>query len=149
MPFLGAHFTLTAAGAVKIGPTALPAAGREHYAGVAGADPSEAAAIAGRWLQLSAQAPFRELVAREVPKLWRRHLVRQADALLDGVDPRHFVRWGPPGIRAQLFDRRQSRLVDDFTIAAAPGVVHVLNAVSPGFTASLALADTLADRVLA
>ena len=75
--------------------------------------------------------------------------MRQAAALIDGVDPRHFVRWGPPGIRAQLFDRRQSRLVDDFTIAAAPGVVHVLNAVSPGFTASLALADTLADRVLA
>ena len=33
-PFLGVHFTLTAEGRVKIGPTAIPAFWREHYRGV-------------------------------------------------------------------------------------------------------------------
>ncbi len=34
-PFLGVHFTITAEGRIKIGPTAIPAFWREHYSGLA------------------------------------------------------------------------------------------------------------------
>lgn len=44
-PFLGVHFTLTASGQIKIGPTAIPAFWREQYGGISNFSASEAADI--------------------------------------------------------------------------------------------------------
>jgi len=52
---------------------------------------------------------------------------------------------GGSGVRAQALDRK-GNLVDDFAIETSPRMLHVLNAPSPGATASLAIGDTLADR---
>ena len=43
------------------------------------------------------------------------------------------------GIRPQIVDRR-GKLVDDFLIERQGNQVHILNAVSPGLTSSLAFA---------
>ena len=51
-PFLGVHFTLTVDGKVKIGPTAIPAFWREHYAGIANFKLSEALDIIYRETKL-------------------------------------------------------------------------------------------------
>ena len=148
MPFLGVHFTTTVTGGVKIGPTAMPAAWREQYEGLGGASLGELADVARRQLHLMwADAGVRQLAGRELGKLSRRVLVRRAQPLLDGVDPRHYRRWGRPGIRAQLVDEATGRLVSDFVVRDAEGSVHVLNAVSPGFTCALPFGELLADRV--
>ena len=49
------------------------------------------------------------------------------------------------GIRAQAVSRT-GQLVDDFTISATPGTIHVRNAPSPAATSSFALAKEIADR---
>ncbi len=46
-------------------------------------------------------------------------------------------------MRAQAVDS-QGRLVDDFVIETTEKAVHVLNAPSPGATASLAIGDYVA-----
>jgi L-2-hydroxyglutarate oxidase LhgO len=47
-------------------------------------------------------------------------------------------------VRAQAVDR-QGRLLDDFDIVQAPGAIHVRNVPSPAATASLRIAQHLAD----
>jgi 2-hydroxyglutarate dehydrogenase len=53
---------------------------------------------------------------------------------------------GPAGIRAQAV-ARDGTLIDDFVVSDTPRALHVRNAPSPAATASLALADLIADRV--
>ena len=57
------------------------------------------------------------------------------------------IQRAPAGVRAQAVDAK-GNLVDDFLIDAEGSVVHVLNAPSPAATASLAIADLIADRAL-
>jgi len=54
---------------------------------------------------------------------------------------------GGSGVRAQAV-AADGRLIDDFHIQTAPGMVHVLNAPSPAATASLAIGREIANRIL-
>jgi (S)-2-hydroxyglutarate dehydrogenase len=146
-PWLGVHFTVTAAGRVKIGPTAMPALWRENYAGLSGFSAGELADILRReaGLFLRNDFGFRTIAAQELPKYFRRALVRRAADLVDGVLPAHFRQWGEPGIRAQLLDIRERRLVMDFVLEGDDRSLHVLNAVSPAFTCCLAFAGMALD----
>jgi hypothetical protein len=73
--------------------------------------------------------------------LWRRHLVHAAAQLVPSVRPEDFRRRGRPGIRAQLFHLPSRRLEMDFVVRADDDSTHVLNAVSPAWTGSLAFAE--------
>ena len=148
-PFLGVHFTVTAAGGVKIGPTAIPALWREHYDGLSRFDLGELSEIA--WLQarlfLGAGFDFRRLALEEIRKNFRSVMVGQAAALVDRLDPSAYTRWGKPGLRAQLVDLETKSLVMDFLIEGDGRSRHVLNAVSPGFTCSLPFAAHVCDGI--
>jgi len=67
---------------------------------------------------------------RYVPELRRADVERSAHA----------------GVRAQAIGRDGS-LIDDFVVDETERAVHVRNAPSPAATASLALAEEIADRV--
>ena len=55
---------------------------------------------------------------------------------------------GGSGVRAQAVDR-DGKLVDDFCVQLAPGIVNVLNAPSPAATASLAIGHEIAAQAFA
>ena len=135
-PFLGVHFTLTAAGNVKIGPTAIPAFWRQHYGGLANFDLGECAEILARQagLLFSNAGDFRSLAWSEVRKYSRRRIVELAAELVQGTRPAQYRRWGQAGIRAQLLDLETRTLDMDFRCLGDDRSFHVLNAVSPGFT---------------
>jgi len=149
-PFLGVHFTVAVDGRVKIGPTAIPAFWRENYSGLDNFSASEMLDIGVRQLGLMAGADFnfRSLAFEEIRKFSRRHMVSLAARLALGVDASRYVRWGKPGIRAQLIDIRTRRLVMDFLLEGDAGSMHVLNAVSPGFTCAMPFAGHVVERVL-
>ena len=65
-----------------------------------------------------------------------------------GVKPEHIELSQKVGIRSQLFNRQTERLEDDFLCLPGPSSTHVLNAISPAFTASFALADLIIDQAL-
>ena len=148
-PFLGVHFTVTADGHSKIGPTAIPCLWREQYGGVSGFKLGELAptlwATAG--LVLHAGFDFRALALEELRKRDRRHLVELAAKLADGVRVEQYSRWGAPGIRAQLMDVRKRTLVQDFCLEGDDRSLHVLNAVSPGWTCSIPFSRFVCDQV--
>ena len=148
-PFLDVHVTITAAGAVKIGPTATPAFWREHYGGLRNFRAGECASIVAREATLFARDDFgfRRHAVRELRRYGKRQLVAAAAAIATGLEPRHFAHWAPPGIRAQLYDKQARKLEMDFKHEGDDRSFHVLNAVSPAFTCSLPFAEYLVDRM--
>jgi L-2-hydroxyglutarate oxidase LhgO len=142
-PFLGVHFTRRIDGKVEVGPNAVLARGREHY--------RETATDWGD-LRETLQVPgFRKLAMRhwrtgasEMIRSRSRSLyARSARRLVPGVRPEHLIPGGA-GVRAQAVSP-DGRLVDDFVIEVAGSTVHVLNAPSPGATASLAIGAHVAS----
>jgi len=150
-PFLGVHFTVTAEGRAKIGPTAIPALWREQYEGAANFDAREFLDIVRRQAGLAVTAGFDfvRLAVEEVRKYSRRRLVALAARLAHGVRAEHYRRWGRPGIRAQLVDLRKRRLEMDFVLEGDDRSFHVLNAVSPAFTCSLPFSRFVASEIAA
>lgn len=148
-PFLGVHFTVTADGKAKIGPTAIPALWREHYSGLGNFDLREFWETVSLELDLFARNSFqfRTLARREMEKYSKRRLTELAAGLVRGLKPASDWRWGPAGIRAQLVDLARRRLIMDFCIEGDGTSLHVLNAVSPAFTCSLPFADYLVGRI--
>lgn len=141
-PFLGVHFTVTVDGHAKIGPTAIPAFWREQYGGLSNLDPADCAATLWRELGLILFAgfDFKRLAVEELAKYNRHHLVKLAGELASGVHTRDYRRWGRAGIRAQLMDVRTRKLEMDFVIEGDSNSLHILNAVSPGWTCSIPFA---------
>ena len=129
-PFLGVHFTVTVDGLVKIGPTARPSV------------------VDGAWLMLT-NAELRAHAFQELRKASRRHIVHLASSLAEGVRPQDYTRWGHPGIRAQLYDTKTHALEMDFVIERGERSLHILNAVSPGFTCAMSFAEYVVDQIAA
>ena len=148
-PFLGVHFTVAADGRAKIGPTAVPALWREHYGGLSRFSAVEFAQIVRLQarLLLTSDWGFRRLAWEELRKRSRARLVELAGGLAEGVRLADYARWGRPGLRAQLVDLETGRLVADFLWEGDGRSLHVLNAVSPGFTCCLPFADLVCDEI--
>ncbi|MGP0630164.1 L-2-hydroxyglutarate oxidase [Nitrospina sp. 32_T5] len=148
-PFLGVHFTVTVDGRAKIGPTAIPAFWREHYGGFKNFKLREMADICLRQLSLALHSDFdfRRLALEEMKKQYAPYMVRQAARMARGVRPGQYKNWGAPGIRAQLVDLRGPSLVMDFLLEGDARSLHILNAVSPGFTCAFPFAEHVCDRI--
>jgi (S)-2-hydroxyglutarate dehydrogenase len=145
-PFLGVHFTVGVDGAVKIGPTAAPALWREQYGGLANLSLRELGEIALRGsLLLASDASLRRHAVDELRKLSRASIVARAATLVRGVHAEDYRRWGKPGIRAQLYDTKRRALEMDFVIEGDERSLHILNAVSPGFTCAMPFAQYVVD----
>jgi L-2-hydroxyglutarate oxidase LhgO len=147
-PFLGVHFTVTGDGQMKIGPTAIPAFWRENYAGLDRAQPKELfeTITTNAGLFWRNQFNFRKLAIEETKKNSMMYLKHLAGKLVKNFDLKSFNQWSRPGIRAQLYDQESKQLVQDFVIKKTAHTIHLLNAVSPAYTCSLAIAEHIADE---
>ena len=148
-PFLGVHLTVTVDGRAKIGPTAIPALWREDYGGVGGFRRREVWDVVRTYPRFlrSRHHDVPGLIRTEVPKYSRARLVRQAAALVPSVRPEDFTIKGHPGVRAQLLHVPTGRLEMDFVVQGDGLSTHMLNAVSPAWTSSLAVADYVVERI--
>jgi L-2-hydroxyglutarate oxidase LhgO len=142
-PFLGVHFSRSVHGDVYVGPTAIPALGRENYGFLRGAD-AEALSIAAADAALFFRNPkFRAVALTEPRKYLPSFFHADAARLVKSYDPSLFPRADKVGIRPQLVDWRTKELVMDFLVEARDATVHVLNPISPAFTSSMDLARTI------
>ena len=71
--------------------------------------------------------------------------VRDLQRLVPEIRPEDVHRAGA-GVRAQAVDR-DGALLDDFRIVETESAVHVLNAPSPGATASIAIGRAIAESL--
>jgi L-2-hydroxyglutarate oxidase len=148
-PFLGVHFTVTADGRAKIGPTAIPALWREQYGGLGRFKLPEFMEIMAQTFGLlaSSRFDFLKLAANEVLKYSKTRMVSLAGTLAHGVKAENYQKWGKPGIRAQLVNITTRKLEMDFVIEGDNKSMHVLNAVSPGFTCGIPFSEYVCDQI--
>jgi len=148
-PFLGVHFTVTAEGNIKLGPTALPALWREHYQYLENFRLEELMEILLRQsgLLFTGNSHFMRLAWEEIRKYSRRHLVSLASELIHGVRKSQYRNWGKTGIRAQLLDIRQKKLEMDFVVESHEKSLHILNAVSPAFTCAFPFTEFICQKI--
>ena len=148
-PFLGVHLTVTVEGRAKIGPTAIPALWREDYGGTAGLRGDEVWDVVRSYPRFltSKHHDVPGLLRAELPKYSRPYLVKQAAALVPSVRPSDFTERGKPGVRAQLLHVPSGKLEMDFVVEGDERSTHMLNAVSPAWTSSLAVAEYVVDRI--
>jgi L-2-hydroxyglutarate oxidase LhgO len=150
VPFLGVHTLKTTAGEVMAGPTAIPAFGRENYgilSGIDGNSPRIALDLAALFLKNT--GGFRKMMWQEVARYDARNFLKAVQALVPFLRQEDLLGVGKIGLRAQLFDRKEKKLVMDFVIEDGPHSTHVLNAISPAFTSSTVFAEMVVDRALA
>jgi L-2-hydroxyglutarate oxidase LhgO len=138
-PFLGVHFTLTVDGQVKIGPTAIPVSGREQYSIREGWSISDSIqAMKGSAALIKGESHnFGAILKSEWPKILLKQLVQESTELVESASQVKNWKKKPPGIRAQLVHLPSGKLEQDFVTKQYLNSVHVLNAVSPGWTSAL------------
>jgi L-2-hydroxyglutarate oxidase LhgO len=138
-PFLGVHFTLTFDHKIKIGPTAIPIAGREQYSLLKGWSASDIRqAVKGMASLVKGQKhDFGAILKSELPKFLESTITNESRALVPTA--RHVKVWNkkPPGIRAQLVHLPTGSLEQDFVVKNKINSTHILNVVSPGWTSAL------------
>lgn len=146
-PFLGVHLTPTIGGLTKIGPTAIPVLGREQYTWNSGASLSDTFGSSRALAAMAIKQPraFWDLATKELPRLLRPNVLREASALHDAVGDIDDWQNLPAGIRAQLINLNDGKLVDDFIVETHENSIHILNAVSPGWTSALSFAKWLVE----
>ena len=143
-PFLGVHVTKRVDGGVMLGPNAMLAFGRESYRfwNVNWRDMVGMARQQHFWRLMRRPEVIKHAASEVERSLSPKRFAAEAALLVKGIEPQDLGEGPPAGIRAQLVDAH-GELVEDFLLDVQERVTHVLNAVSPGLTSSLAFARYL------
>ena len=144
-PFLGVHFTRLIHGGIEAGPNAVLAFAREGYrkTDINLRDLFDALTYTGVWKFL---ARYPRMCWQELRRSFSRKLFcASLQRLVPEIQPDDLAAGGA-GVRAQAI-WPSGDLVQDFHFVEQPNALHVLNAPSPGATASLAIGDEIVNRI--
>ena len=146
-PFLGVHFTRLIHGGIEAGPNAVLAFAREGYrkSDINLRDLFDAVTYSGLWRFL---ARYPGMCWQELRRSFSRDLFcKSLQRLVPDIQPDD-LSTGGAGVRAQAM-LPSGDLIQDFHFVGENNVLHVLNAPSPGATASLAIGDEIVNRIVA
>jgi L-2-hydroxyglutarate oxidase LhgO len=146
-PFLGVHFTRNIHGDVYLGPTAIPAFGRENYGIFAGLDKEAIDILLSDAHLFTTNSQFRTVALTEPRKYFFPWFFQDAAALVKTLEPSDVEPAAKVGIRAQLVDWRTGELVQDFQVIQDGDCLHLLNPISPAFTSSMDLAQKIVRMI--
>ncbi len=143
LPFLGVHFTRRVNGSVEAGPNAVLAFAREGYkkTKINFGDALETLTYSGfikmslKYWSVGMKEQYRSLV--------KGSFVKSLQTLIPEISGKDLYSPGA-GVRAQAVDKNGG-LLQDFSIAETENAIHVLNAPSPGATASLTISKYILD----
>ena len=147
-PFLGVHTTITLNNELKIGPTAFPVIGKEQYNAIDGFSFKDLTEFlsSSKALLRSNSVNLLGLAQEEVLKLFTKPLLNRTKKLSYSLqDNKNWVKH-PSGIRAQIINTKTKTIEMDYIVESDKNVVHVLNAVSPGWTSSLPFARWVVEN---
>ncbi len=142
-PFLGVHFTRMIHGGVEAGPNAVLALARHGYGKMSFklGDALETARYGGFWRM--ARKHWRMGMGEVHRSFSKRAFLTALRRLMPDLQSDDLVPGGS-GVRAQALEG-SGALVDDFRIVQTERMVHVLNAPSPGATASIRIGQHIAE----
>jgi len=147
-PFLGVHFTRSADDEILLGPTAMPAFGRENYGIFEGLGREALSILFRDAILLFKNRGFRQIAMTEPRKYLKRFVFNEARELVPELRLSDLTEAEHVGVRPQLIHWPTKTLVMDFIILHDSTSLHILNPISPAFTTSLAFAKDMADTFL-
>ena len=145
-PFLGVHFTRMIDGSREVGPNAVLALKRDGYkrSSFSLLDTYDSLTYPG--LIRFVAKNFRFSINEFKSSLFMKDFIAKAQKMIPDVNASMFER-GPAGLRAQAISP-EGELQMDFNVERSGRQIHVLNAPSPGATASLAIATYIINKYL-
>ena len=147
-PFLGVHTTITLNNEIKIGPTAFPVIGKEQYKLTDGFNLKELGEFFTSTTALvkSDSVDLIGLAKEEALKLFKKPLLNRTRKLSNSLDSNtNWVKY-PSGIRAQIINTETKAIEMDYILESDKNVVHILNAVSPGWTSAIPFAHWVVEN---
>ncbi len=94
------------------------------------------------------QNNLRNLAIKEFSFLNKGKILKEISKLIKNVEGNDIKSYySKTGIRSQIFDNHSKSLVTDFVVKKKNNQIHVLNAVSPAYTASFGFADYLVNQI--
>ena len=148
MPFLGVHFSPNHNNTiVSIGPTATPTMGRENYRGFEKIEPFLTIKNMSRMAIQYAldKNKFRSYAHNQSILAFKKFMIKSAQELMPNIESNEVEISLKCGIRPQLYNIKKRILEDDFIYKKGDNSFHVLNSISPAFTASFELADKIIE----
>jgi len=148
VPFLGVHITPGIHGQTLVGPTAIPAFGRENYGWINGIRIGEGIHMLGILTNMLAlnKNGFRRMVREELGRYSNSGFLAATRSLSKSISKNDILPSKKIGLRAQLVRTDTLELVMDFVLETGDSSLHVLNAISPAFTSSFKLAQLIVDK---
>ena len=145
-PFLGVHFTRMIDGSREVGPNAVLALKREGYSKSSFSMKDSYESLTYPGLLRFVGNNFRFSVNEFKSSLFMKDFIAKAQKMIPDIDA-SMLETGPAGVRAQAISA-EGKLQMDFNIIQKGRQIHVLNAPSPGATASLAIASHIIENYL-
>ncbi|GHT90100.1 aminobutyraldehyde dehydrogenase [Betaproteobacteria bacterium] len=146
---LGVHTTTATDGTIYLGPTAVPAFGREHYRGLESVRLPEAARMTRDLARmfLHDRDGYRQQAWLEGRRYFRRWFFEAVRELLPAVKPEHLLPAAKVGLHPRLFDRKSGALLKDFIILKNSHSLHILGATSPAWTSAFPFARHVCEKM--
>jgi L-2-hydroxyglutarate oxidase len=145
-PFLGVHFTRLINGEREVGPNAVFAFKREGYKNSDFSLNDTIDSLTYKGFLNFVSKNFSFSINELKSSIFMSSFLEKAKKLIPEIDSTMFVK-GTAGVRAQAMND-EGKLLMDFNILREGNQIHVLNAPSPGATASLAIADHILSEYL-
>jgi L-2-hydroxyglutarate oxidase len=146
-PFLGVHFTRMVNGGREVGPNAVLALKREGYKNthISIKDTFDSLTYKGFLNFFAKNSSF--ALGEFLSSLSKSKFVAKSKKLIPDIEEYMFVKGGTAGVRAQAVSPK-GELIMDFNIIKENDQIHVLNAPSPGATASLSIAKYIIQNYI-
>ena len=146
---MGLHSSHNYKGDFYIGPSSTPVFGRDQYDGLIGNNFSEAFELFTEFSKkiILNQNKLRTLAFQEIGLLSKQGFYSQVKKMFKNLKANDLeLSADKVGIRSQIFDPNSKTLVNDFVVINDKNTTHVLNAISPAWSASFAFADHLINE---
>jgi len=147
-PFLGVHTTITLNNEIKIGPTAFPVIGKEQYKLMDGFNLKDLVQFftSSKALLKSDSVDLLGLAKEEALKLFTKPLLKRTRKLSKSLDLNNGWVKHPAGIRAQIINTKTKTIEMDYLVKVDKNAIHILNAVSPGWTSAIPFTRWVIDQ---
>ena len=145
-PFLGVHFTRMINGDREVGPNAVLAFKREGYKNTDFSIRDSYDSFSYIGLHNFIKNNFKFALGEFSSSLLKKSFIEKAKKMMPDIDS-SMLKKGGAGVRAQALDPKGNLLMD-FRIEKFENQIHVLNAPSPGATASLAIANYIINNYI-
>ena len=141
-PFVGIHTVYDKNGNFYLGPSSTPVFGKEAYKPFQKFKFIEFITLVIKFVvkTLKNENKLRNLAISEFQNLFLSHIKKSTKVYFKNSLELILNKSEKVGIRSQIFDNKSKTLFNDFVVIKQNKTVHILNAISPAWTSSFAMA---------